>query len=284
MPLLPELDRLPRPFVLCIVTAAEGGSPGKPGFKMAVFADGSSRGTVGGGDVERATAELAREMIATRAKPSSRAFALSQQPTGQPGAEQTSMICGGSSTVYFELFESPQRALVFGGGHVAQSMAPLLSNLGFSVEILDDRADYATPDKYPHGTTVRIGDYVELASSARVDDSTYCFVLTHGHAHDRDVLKALLQPRNIHPTNHGFLGRYLGMIGSRTKVADVLSRIEQSGVPRSALDQVHTPIGLDIGGDSPFEIALSIVAEVQAVRHGKPAPHMRPMPSNGSPG
>ena len=240
---------------------------------MAVFADGSSQGTVGGGDVERATVEAARDMIAKRTKNRSRVFALSQQP-GRPGSHQTSMICGGSSTVYFELFETLQRALVFGGGHIAQSMAPLLSNLGFSVEVLDNRADYATPEKYPRGTTIRTGDYVELAASSQVDDSTYCFVLTHGHAHDHDVLEALLQPRNIDTKSDRFAGRYVGMIGSRTKVNDVLARIEESGVPRSALECVHTPIGLDIGGDTPFEIAISIVAQVQAVRHEKPAPHM----------
>jgi len=275
MPLLAKLDSLPRPFVLCIVTDVEGGSPGKPGFKMAVFSDGSSEGTVGGGDIERAAVEVAREMIAKRTKHLSRAFALSQSAGGQPGVHRTSMICGGSSTVYFELFESRQRALIFGGGHIAQSMAPLLANLGFSVEILDNRPDYATPEKYPRAATIRTGNYVELALSSRVDDSTYCFVLTHGHAHDCDVLKALLQPQNINPENNCFAGRYVGMIGSRTKVDAILARIEKSGVPRTALDCVHTPIGLDIGGDTPFEIAISIVAQVQAVRYDKPAPHMR---------
>ena len=278
MPLLAELNSLPRPFVLCIVTEAVGGSPGKPGFKMVVFSDGSSRGTMGGGDIERAAGEVAREMIATRVKNLSRVFALSQdsqEPGRQPGSQQTSMTCGGSSTIYFELFESRQRALVFGGGHIAQSIAPLLSNLGFSVEILDNRADYATPEKYPRETTVRTGDYVDLASSSRVDDLTYCFVLTHGHAHDHDVLKALLQPRNINPETNRFVGRYVGMVGSRTKVSDILSRIEKSGVSRTALECVYTPIGLDIGGDSPFEIALSIIAQVQAVRYEKPARHMK---------
>jgi xanthine dehydrogenase accessory factor len=274
MPLLAELDRLPRPFVLCIVTEVEGGSPGKPGFKMAVFSDGSSQGTVGGGDIERTTVEVAREMIARRTKNLSRVFTLSQDPGGPPGSHKTSMICGGSSTVYFELFESPQRALLFGGGHIAQSLAPLLLGLGFSVEVLDDRVDYATPEKYPSGTAIRIGEYVELASSSRVDGSTYCFVFTHGHAHDHDVLKALLQPRNLDPSSDRFSGRYVGMIGSRTKVKDILARIEESGVPRTALEGVHTPIGLDLGGDTPFEIAISIVAQVQAVRHEKPAPHM----------
>jgi len=272
--LLAKLESLSRPLVLCIVTEVEGASPGKPGFKMVVFADGSSQGTVGGGDLERATIEAAREMIASRTGTRSRVFALSPQAAERSGSHQTSMICGGSSTVYLELFESQPRALLFGGGHIAQSMAPLLSKLGFSVEVLDDRADYATPEKYPPGTTIRTGDYVELAASARVDGSTYCFVLTHGHAHDHDVLQALLQPRNLEPGRHTFSGRYVGMIGSRTKVGAILARLEEGGVPRAALEGVHTPIGLDIGGDTPFEIALSIVAQVQAVRHERPAAHL----------
>jgi xanthine dehydrogenase accessory factor len=275
MSLLAKLESLPRPLVLCIVTDVEGGSPGKPGFKMAVFADGSSEGTVGGGDIERAVIEAAREMIATRTGTLSRVFALSPQPAERPGSHQTSMICGGSSTVYFELFDSPQRALLFGGGHIAQCLAPLLSKLGLSVEVLDNRASYATPEKYPPGSKVKTGDYVELASSSRVDGATYCFVLTHGHAHDYEVLKALLQPHNVDPTTGCFSGRYVGMIGSRMKVKETLARIEDSGVPRAVLDGVHTPIGLDIGGDTPFEIAVSIAAQVQAVRYGKPAPHMR---------
>jgi len=275
MSILAKLDTLPRPFVLCVVTEVEGASPGKPGFKMAVFPDGSIEGTVGGGDLERSTIEAAREMIARRTAHLSRVFALSPAAAKQPGTQSTSMVCGGSSTLYFELFESRQRALIFGGGHIAQQMAPLLANLGFAVEILDNRPDYATPDKYPPGTTIRTGDYVELASSSQVDGATYCFVLTHGHAHDFDVLRALLQPRNVTPDTKRFAGRYVGMIGSRTKVHLILSRIEESGVPRTALDCVHTPIGLDLGGDTPFEIALSIVAQVQAVRYDKAAPHLR---------
>jgi xanthine dehydrogenase accessory factor len=214
-------------------------------------------------------------MISKRTPNASRVFDLSPGSGAGSGSQPTSMICGGSTTVYFELFECRQRALLFGGGHIAQSLAPLLANLGFAVEVLENRADYATPEKYPAAATIRTGDYVELASSSRVDDSTFCFIFTHGHAHDRQVLQALLQPDNLDPATHRFVGRYVGMIGSRTKIKDILSRIEGSGVPLTALECVHAPIGLDIGGDSPFEIAISIAAEVQAVRHQKPAPHMK---------
>ncbi|MFC1707862.1 XdhC family protein, partial [Planctomycetota bacterium] len=253
----------------CMVTESDGSAPGKPGFKMVVFPQGPSRGTVGGGDVERRATLVAQDMLARKVPVRTERFVLHQDDVRQ--GQPTSMICGGTSTIYFELVGTTERALLFGGGHLAQSLAPMLSDLGFSVTVLDNRREYATEDKYPGRATIRIGQYAKLATEAEIDASTYCFIFTHGHKHDYAVIKALLLGGGA----GGFPGKYVGMIGSRQKVLQTLDQLEQEGVRKDLLDRVYAPIGLDLGGSSPFEIALSICAEVQVVRYGGAMRHMR---------
>jgi len=163
------------------------------------------------------------------------------------------------------------RALLFGGGHIAQQLAPLLARLGLAVEVHDNRPVYATADKYPPATLLRIGEYQALASEAVLDEMSYCFIFTHGHSHDGVVLEGLLRRDETAPRPP-----YVGMIGSRRKIAEKLRELESGGIPRARLDEVFAPIGLNIGGDEPFEIAISICAEVQALRYQREAPHLRP--------
>ena len=231
---------------------------------MAVFPDGTINGTVGGGDVERNVIEVALKMLKEKIPHHSETFILNQKDKKKSAtrtATRTAMICGGSQTVFFELFRAPMRALFFGGGHVAQATAPLLKNLDFQIEIYDNRPDYATSDRYPEGTVIRTGDYAKMASEAEFDDATYCFVLTHGHTHDGVTVKGLL--------THKTMPRYVGMIGSKIKIKETFARLAKQGVSKKRLEEVHSPIGLPIGGNTPFEIAISIVSQVQAVRYGK---------------
>jgi len=268
MSLLEEVAALPRPFVLATITSAAGSAPGKPGFKMAVFPDGSARGTVGGGDIERAATATAVDMLRRSRPHHHETFELSADRP--EGSTPTSMICGGSASVFFELFPARLRAALFGGGHVAQALAPLLVKAGYAVEIHDNRPAYATPERYPAEAQIRTGDYEVLASEVALDDRTACFIFTHGHAHDGAVLEALLRRED-----DGARPAYIGMIGSSKKIAQAFARLVEQGLPAERLERVYAPIGLDIGGDSPFEIAISICAELQALRQGRSAPHMR---------
>lgn len=264
---LADLLSTAKPYVLCIVTSAQGEVPGKPGFKMTVRPDGMVRGTVGGGDIERRVIELARNMLQEGGDHRVETFDLGG---ARPDATvQTSMQCGGGATVYFERIEAPLRALIFGGGHIGQELAPLLARSGFAVQVLDDRPDYATAERYPADASLHIGPYSELAQDVELGDAPYCAILTHGHVHDETVLKGLLERAAA-----GHKLGYVGMIGSRRKVKIILDRLANGGLPRALVDSVYTPIGLAIGGNSPFEIAVSICAEIQALRYGCTAPHM----------
>lgn len=269
MSIMESIAAHPRPFVLALVTTTTGEAPGKTGFKMLVNPDGSAEGTVGGGDVELQATRAALEMMRDRQVHRVETYQLNQRP--EASGTTTTMICGGSATIYFELFSAARRALLFGGGHVAQQLAPLLAGLGMEVVVLDNRPDYATPDRYPSGTAIRTGDYRHLARTVELDAGCHCFIFTHGHSHDAVVLKELIHRDG----DWGYAGAYLGMIGSAKKVGQLLDRLREEGAPAELLQQVFTPIGLEIGGQTPFEIALGIAAEVLAVTSGKPAHHMR---------
>ena len=264
-PLVVESSGLQRPYVLCIITANNGSAPGKAGFKMAVLGDGAARGTVGGGDIERLAIKTALRMLKLNIRTLEETFELRNRKK----TARTTMICGGTSRIFFELYPLRERAVLFGGGHIGQSLAPLLLQAGYAVEINDNRN--FPPGTFPSGIIVRSGDYRKLATNATLDNSTFAFIFTHGHSHDQVVLKTLLERMQ----KNRFECRYTGMIGSRTKVREILKKIPKEGISQRLLKRVYTPIGINTGGSSPFEIAVSICAEAQAIRYGRPAGHMR---------
>jgi len=269
-----DLTSIQKPFVLCTVIKTSGSAPGKAGFKMIVQPDGHIIGTVGGGDVEHSAIESALQLFEFPLPSHTENFILNQkwtsknkQGTAKKAIKKTAMICGGESEIFFELFQKNKEALLFGGGHIAQSLAPLLQNLDFDVSVYDNRKKYATKDKYPVNTKIITGTYRDITEAVEVDDSSYCFIFTHGHAHDRLVLETLLRkPKSP---------KYIGMIGSREKIKETLKALQNKGISKTKLNQVYTPIGLSTGGDTPFEIAIAIAAEALTIKYGREGGHMR---------
>jgi xanthine dehydrogenase accessory factor len=161
--------------------------------------------------------------------------------------------------VFVEPIEGSPALYIFGAGHVGQFVARVAHDAGFQVHIVDDREKFANRERFPDAADVIVDDIPSWLQRTTLPTSTYVVVVTRGHRHDLDALRALA-PRSL---------RYLGLIGSRAKVKRIYDVLVEEGLRTEQLEQVHAPIGLDIGAVTPQEIAVAIVAELIAVRRGK---------------
>ena len=235
------------------IVAAQGSTPQRVGAKMIVFPDGRIVGTIGGGCYENDALGKAREALQTR-KPRLVKYDLTDD-----FAEESGLICGGQMTVYIEPVEPSPRLYIIGAGHVGHQLAQVAVPCGFRLFILDDREKFANAERFPQAEQVIVDSIPEWLHRADIPQSAYVVVVTRGHRHDLDALRALAA-RDL---------RYLGLIGSRAKVKKIYDALVEEGMPLECLQRVHAPIGLDIGGVTPEEIAISIMAEIIAVRRGR---------------
>ncbi len=238
---------------MATVVRASGSTPQQPGARMVLFPDGRTEGTVGGGAIEKAVVDALAQCIAD-GKP----LLLARDLTRDLG-----MCCGGQMEVFVEPVEGTQRLFLFGAGHVARPTAAIARSLGFEVTVVDDRDDLNTEARFP-GCRRVLAEPAEAAAELGLTERDFVLIVTHDHRLDEEALCACA--RRPH--------RYVGLIGSRRKILRILQRIEaRRGLP--PLDRVYAPVGLDIGAVSPEEIAVSICAELVALRHHRAAPHMR---------
>jgi len=246
------LDR-GEPAALVTIVSTTGSTPQRVGAKMLVFGDGRMVGTIGGGCYENDAFGKAREAILHR-RPQLVHYELSDD-----FAQETGLICGGQMDVYIEPIEPSPELFVVGAGHVGFHLANLAHEVGFRVHVVDDREKFANRERFPHVAEVVSEDIPAWIARAALPSHAYVVIVTRGHTNDLEALRALA-PRDL---------RYLGLIGSRAKVARIYDELLSSAMPADVLRQVHAPIGLDIGAVTPQEIAVSILAELIAVKHGK---------------
>ena len=145
-----------------------------------------------------------------------------------------------------------ERVVIFGGGHCALALAPVLRSVGFRVTVFDNRPEFACPERFPEAEAVICGDYTPIAAGVELTAEDYAVVMTSGHRHDFEVEEQLLR-RPL---------AYLGVMGSRTKTAYVNGKLREAGIPEEAIRRVHTPIGTAIKAVTPEEIAISIAGEL----------------------
>ena len=239
---------------LVTIVAANGSTPQRVGAKMLVFADGRTVGTIGGGCYEHDAFWKAREVLQTR-KPATLKYELNDD-----FAEENGLVCGGQMEVFIEPIEPSPALYVFGAGHVGFYLARMAHEAGFQVTIVDDREKFANRERFPDAADVFVDDIPAWLAQASIPATAYAVIVTRGHRNDLDALRALA-PRPL---------RYLGLIGSRAKVARIYDAlVEEATIAPDALARVYAPIGLDIGAVTPQEIAVSILAELIAVRRGK---------------
>ena len=251
-----------------VVRAARGGAPvavatvirgpqtSRPavGEKLLVRADRSRLGSLAGGELEEAIA--ADSHAALTRLPRKQVESLFYRADG---ARLDRLEAGANEfEVMIEVAERPATLLIVGGGHIGQSLASIASQVGFSVAVLDDREAFANAERFPTADRVICGDFAEELRRFPIDAHTYIVLVSRGHKQDELSLREVATSE----------AAYVGMIGSRRRVGAVLTHLTRAGLPQEALGRVHTPIGLDIGAETPEEIAVSIIAQIISVRRG----------------
>lgn len=230
------------PVAVVTVLQSEGGGP-VPGTRLCVWADRRA-GSLGSAALDEAAARAARAALAQG---------------GRPGSHEI-QAPGGRATLYVETHHPPPELVILGAGHVAQPLCRVGAMLGFRVLVLDDRPQFATRERFPEAAEVRPADFADPFRGLRLGPRTSLVLVTRGHKYDFEALRHVLRG--------AALPAYVGMIGSRRRTRAALDALARDGVPADRLRAVHAPIGLDVGAETPEEIAVAIAAELVMARRG----------------
>ena len=246
---LPGLISQGRPLVLCLVTEAKGSTPRKEGARMIVFSDGSIMGTIGGGSVEMQAIEIAKQVLET-GKPFKKQFQLEQD---------LQMQCGGDMEIYFEPFFGELKLYIFGAGHVGREVGKYARDFGFSIIFIDHRAEIYKEFDGSYAKCIA-EDYVHSLATIHFSDRDFVVITTPKHEYDEKLLGQVAKQKLA----------YLGMIGSKRKVAEARKRLlAEKALTEEQLDLVDMPIGVPFHAETPAEIAISIVAKLIDVKNRK---------------
>ncbi len=245
-----QLRKEGRRGAVATIVNVRGSIPSFQTAKMLVRDDGSIVGTIGGGCVEADVWQAAREVMESE-KPRTLKFDLNNDPKYDTG-----LVCGGTLDVFVEPILPPALLYLFGAGHVALNVCRVAANAGFEVVVADDRASYATQERFPGAREIHAADFDELTRKLDPPESSYIVIVTRGHRDDMRLLRWAVQSR----------AHYVGMIGSKRKVIGIFKALQAEGLSAHLFDRVHSPIGLDIGAVTPEEIAVAITAELIAIR------------------
>ncbi|MCD6329079.1 MAG: XdhC family protein [Candidatus Cloacimonetes bacterium] len=258
-----QLKQDKKSFVIATVIEAEGSTPGKTGFKMIITSGNETFGTVGGGTIEKMVEKDALKFL-KRGMSGTKEYDLHLEEN--TSKEATGMMCGGAVKVYFESHLPKRKVFIFGGGHVSQALERILPREKYSIVIIDNREQFVSKSLHPFAEEHICKNYESYLEDFKPEIGSYAVIVTHGHKFDYDVLKMILI------RNSGL--KYIGMIGSKIKVKATLDKIKNV-LGEVSLENLYSPIGIDLGGSSASEIALSIAAEMQALEYEKEVPHMR---------
>jgi len=246
-----------RGAALVTVISAEGSTPREAGAKMLVFEDGSIEGTVGGGALEALVIERASACLK---KGAGGKFVFSLKPGGNTG-----MICMGGAEVFIDVYKSPLRILILGAGHVGLRIARAAALAGYPYLVADDRPELVSRERFPEAAGIILAKPHLAVKKAGVDGKTYIVIVTRGHALDRECLEAAMRTK----------APYIGMIGSAGKVGEVFRLAGRKKLYPLRDPRVYSPIGLRLGGKTPGEIAVSVLAQIIKLHYGKDGGDMR---------
>jgi xanthine dehydrogenase accessory factor len=249
-----KLRRAGRRAALATIVHTNGSIPSYESSRMLVRDDGSIAGTIGGGCVEAEVWAAAKEVMNNEA-PRKMVFNLNHEATYDNG-----LICGGTLEVFVEPILPQPMLYLFGCGHVSMAVAKAAYAAGFGVSVVDDREAFANPERFPMAQEIH-SSYEDAFAKIQPNAAAYLVIVTRGHKEDMRVLSWAVRTA----------ARYIGMIGSKRKVLSVYKALEQDGYRPEEFQRVYAPMGLEIGALSPEEIAISIVAELIAVRRNAAA-------------
>jgi xanthine dehydrogenase accessory factor len=236
-------------IAIATVVKTAGAAPCGVGSKMLVRADGATSGSFAGPKTDGKVTQEALQAIRD-----GHSYLTHIHLDADQGESVGS--CGATLEVFFEVLRPEPRLIIAGAGYVAQALARLASALDFRIVVVDDRRDLADPIVFDDKVQLTFGDIPQTIHELEPDESSWIVIVTRGHHLDKDALQAALE------TN----ATYVGMIGSPSKVKRIFKDLLKEGISRERLEQVHAPIGLDLGAETPDEIALSIAAEMVMIR------------------
>jgi xanthine dehydrogenase accessory factor len=260
------LDLLERrlPFCLATVVAAGSASGAHVGQKLIVQTEGVPAGEIGAPALTEAVRRLASEQLAAAEIKLVRLTAagdvLPERRSRRGEAPDPNEV-----EVALEPMVPPDQLVIFGAGHIGMPLARLGAVLGYEVTIVDDRERFANRERFPDATRIVVEPFDQAIQGITITPWTYLVLVTRGHEHDESTLRHVV----------GSPAPYIGMIGSRRRVLVVFERLRELGVPQDFIRRIYAPIGIDIGGRTPEEIALAILAEIVNVKRGGRAPSLR---------
>jgi xanthine dehydrogenase accessory factor len=253
--------------VLCTVTEECGSTPRSLGACMWVRPDGTIMGTVGGGLFERHVIDEALRMLEE-----GQDVGRFREALNCAGVEEGGGACGGELGVFLEVLGRERELVVFGAGHVGRAIARTAAGAGFRVTVWDEREEYANPENVPWGRTIACPLEEIFDQGLMLHEHSFLVIVTRGHALDAHTVRFLEK----------YPSAYIGLIGSRKKIAVVRSHLIGQGVAPAYLDRIFQPVGLPIRAETPEEIAVSVVAELIAVHRGADLADLRRPLGKGS--
>ena len=248
-----RLRRLGEPAALATIIRRTGSTPRKDAAKMLIRQDGTSIGSIGGGCVEAQVWQTASEVMKT-----SRAQVLEYQMTDDD-LEEDGLVCGGHVEIFVEPILTRPQLVVLGAGHVGQAIARTAARLDFRVSVIDDRDSFVSEERFPTAERRIARPYDQSLDDLNLPADSFILVVTRGHRHDQQALETALNQQVA----------YTGLIGSRRKIKLLVDSLLEKGYPPEHFHNLYAPIGLEIGSETPREIAVSVAAELIALRKGE---------------
>lgn len=249
------------PVAMITIISIDGSTPRGVGSTMLIDINGNLlEGTIGGGILEEKAKEDGMKYI----KENKSGVIEYNLASSKKGKNNLPMTCGGNVSIFIKVYYSQENLIIAGAGHIAEKISKIANIMGYSITILDDRKERLTSKFFPNVDNLILGNIVENIEKINIDSNSLIIIVTHGHKYDQDVLEAVLRSD----------AKYIGMIGSSNKIKTNFKNLMEKGFTKEELSKVYTPIGIDIGGETPEEVALSIIAEIQAVKYNKLAPHL----------
>lgn len=239
-----------------IVESTIKGTPRKTGAKMIVLEDGSIFGSIGGGRNER-NAQLECIKCLKTLKPTTVTYKFNQEPGNS--------ICGGQIKVFIEPFAGKKNFVICGAGHIALPLSALAKMLNYKVTIIDNRPEFANQKRFPHVDEVFCGEHAEMLKKIQLNKFSYIIIVTQGYESDFRCLEAGLKSK----------AAYVGFISSKVKRVKFIRKLRENKVPEQQIKRIHAPMGLRLGGQTPEEIAVSIMAEIIAISNDSLAGDLR---------
>lgn len=239
-------------IALLTVTAVTGSNPSRVGMNLIIDKEGAVlEGSVGGGSIEEEAKEKA---IVLMKKGQSGMIHVDIH-----GHDEEAMTCIGTVDIFVQVFIQKDEIMLIGAGNVAHAIYQIAEMLDYEITVVDDRSEYANAERFPKAKRFIVGPFEEILKTLVIGKRTNIIIATHGHAFDLMALRAVVDSE----------AKYVGMLSNRKKAKTILGKLSDEGISREMIDKVYTPIGLSIGGTRPAEIAVSVMAEIQAVKYDK---------------